>query len=167
MSLLITGGLGFLGLQTASALLRRGVVWSPLFKQPVSIKKITLFDIPAAISAGAASVPKELREDPRVAIKTGDLGEEGIAAELIDDDDLSIVHLASMVSGDTEADPDRGWRVNVEGQRALLEAVKLPLHLLDSHTRPGARGTHRGRQHQAAARQHLRIPQGSMRADDQ
>ena len=57
MSLLITGGLGFLGLQTASALLRRGVVWSPLFKQPVSIKKITLFDIPAAISAGAASVP--------------------------------------------------------------------------------------------------------------
>ena len=131
MSILITGGLGFLGLQTASALLRRGVVWSPLFKQPVSIKKITLFDIPAAISAGAASVPKELREDPRVAIKTGDLGEEGIAAELIDDDDLSIVHLASMVSGDTEANPDRGWRVNVEGQRALLEAVKA--------SAPGAR----------------------------
>lgn len=131
MSLLITGGLGFLGLQTASALLKRGVVWSPLFKQPVPLKKLTLFDVPAALGGGSAAVPEEMRHDDRVRIITGDLAEEGIAAEIVDDDDLSVVHLASMVSGDTEADPNRGWRVNVEGQRSLLEAIKA--------TAPGAR----------------------------
>mmetsp|Transcript_2279 Transcript_2279/g.6406 ORF Transcript_2279/g.6406 Transcript_2279/m.6406 type:complete len:343 (-) Transcript_2279:109-1137(-) len=130
MSLLVTGGLGFLGLQTAKQMLKRGVVWSPLFKQPIELKKLTLFDVPAALSS-AASVPEEFRHDSRVRIVTGDLAEPGIAAELIDDDDLSVVHLASMVSGDTEAQPEKAWLVNVEGQRALLEAIRT--------TAPGAR----------------------------
>ena len=62
--------------------------------------------------------------DDRVAVRTGDLTEEGVADELVDDDSLAVVHLASMVSGDTEADHMRGWDVNVEGQRRLLEALR-------------------------------------------
>ena len=122
MSLLITGGLGFLGLQTAKHFLRRGEVWSPLFKRVVPLKQLTLFDVPAALSE---DIPAELREDNRLRIMTGDLTVQGVADEIIDNDDLSVVHLASMVSGDTEQSPERGWAVNVEGQRALLEALRV------------------------------------------
>ena len=124
MSLVVTGGLGFLGIETAMSALRRGSVWSPMFKRVVPLKKLTLFDVPAALRADGEGIPAELRADDRVRVVTGDLSEAGIAAEVIDEEDLSVVHLASMVSGDTEADPDRGWHVNVEGQRALLEAIR-------------------------------------------
>ena len=122
MSLLITGGLGFLGVQSALHFIRRGAVWSPLYKRTVPLTQLTLFDVPAALEG--PPLPDELTYDDRVRIVTGDLTEQGVAKEVVDDENLSIVHLASMVSGDTEADPERGWRVNVEGQRALLEAIR-------------------------------------------
>ena len=121
MSLLITGGLGFLGLQTARQFLRRGRVWSPRFKASIPIEQITLFDrhLPEH------DLPEDITSDSRVRIMTGDLTEEGVANEIVDDDSLAVVHLASMVSGDTEQDHLRGWMVNVEGQRSLLEALRV------------------------------------------
>src|SRR5262249_3423960 len=35
-----------------------------------------------------------------------------------------IFHLAAVVSGEAEADFDKGYRVNVDGMRSLLEAVR-------------------------------------------
>ena len=35
-----------------------------------------------------------------------------------------IVHLAAVVSGEAEADFDKGYRVNLDGTRALLEAIR-------------------------------------------
>ena len=104
MSLLITGGLGFLGLQTARQFLRRGRVWSPRFKASIPIEQITLFDrhLPEH------DLPEDIISDSRVRIMTGDLTEEGVANEIVDDDSLAVVHLASMVSGDTEQDHLRG-----------------------------------------------------------
>lgn len=54
---------------------------------------------------------------------TGDLRVPEIAEELIDDKEISVIHLASMVSGDTEAEPEDGWMVNVEGQKRLLDSL--------------------------------------------
>ena len=120
MSLLVTGGLGFLGLQSAMHFLKRGMVWSPLYKCAVPLRRITLFDIPAALGT---PMPETITSDARVQVATGDLTEAGVADELIAEE-LSVIHLASMVSGDTEADHVRGWQTNVEGQRLLLEAVR-------------------------------------------
>ncbi len=36
-----------------------------------------------------------------------------------------IVHLAAIVSGEAEADFERGYRINLDGTRALFEAVRL------------------------------------------
>jgi len=120
MQLLITGGVGFLGRQAARHFLRRGVAWNPEYRALTPIKQLTLFDI--ALSGDP--LPDEITSDPRVRVKTGDLTIEGVAKELIDRPDTSVVHLASMVSGNTESDPAAGWDVNVEGQRNLLEAMR-------------------------------------------
>jgi len=82
---------------------------------------LTLFDV----GLPSHSLPPDLSSDDRVQIKTGDLTWEGASDELIDDDSIAVVHLASMVSGDTEQDHLRGWSVNVEGQRALLESLRI------------------------------------------
>jgi nucleoside-diphosphate-sugar epimerase len=120
MSLLITGGLGFLGIQTARQFIKRGRVYAPRYGRSVPIEQITLFDkfFPEH------DLPTDITSDTRVRVMTGDLTEDGVASEIVDDDSLSVVHLASMVSGDTEQDHLRGWNVNVEGQRLLLEALR-------------------------------------------
>lgn len=52
-----------------------------------------------------------------------DLTDEGAPARLIADHPDVIVHLAAIVSGEAEADMDKGYRVNLDGTRALLEAI--------------------------------------------
>ncbi len=39
-----------------------------------------------------------------------------------------VFHLAAVVSGHAEADPDTGYRVNVEGTRTLLDAARVASH---------------------------------------
>lgn len=52
-----------------------------------------------------------------------DLTEDGVAARVVADRPDVIVHLAAIVSGEAEADMDKGYRVNLDGTRALLEAI--------------------------------------------
>ncbi|HTU96255.1 MAG TPA: D-erythronate dehydrogenase, partial [Solirubrobacteraceae bacterium] len=54
-----------------------------------------------------------------------DLAEPGVAAELIRERPDVIVHLAAVVSGEAEADFDKGYRVNLDAMRHLLEAIRL------------------------------------------
>ena len=35
-----------------------------------------------------------------------------------------IIHLAAVVSGEAEADFDKGYRINMDGMRFLLEAIR-------------------------------------------
>jgi D-erythronate 2-dehydrogenase len=53
-----------------------------------------------------------------------DLSEPGIAGELLAGRPDVIFHLAAVVSGEAEADFDKGYRVNLDGMRSLLEAVR-------------------------------------------
>ena len=59
-----------------------------------------------------------------VAIVTGDLPAAGEADKLLADRPDVIFHLAAIVSGEAEADFEKGYRINLDGTRALLEAVR-------------------------------------------
>ena len=53
-----------------------------------------------------------------------DLAAPGEAAKAIADRPETIFHLAGVVSGEAEIDFDKGYQVNLDGTRALLEAIR-------------------------------------------
>jgi len=67
---------------------------------------------------------------PNVAVTahTGDLAAPGAAAALVASRPDVIFHLAGVVSGEAEANFDLGYRVNLDGTRALFEALREAGH---------------------------------------
>lgn len=61
-----------------------------------------------------------------------DLAEHGVADDLVSGRPDVIFHLAAVVSGEAEADFEKGYRVNLDGTRFLLDAVRT----LDPGYRP-------------------------------
>ena len=53
-----------------------------------------------------------------------DISEPGAAAALLESRPDTIFHLAAVVSGEAEADFDKGYRINLDGTRHLLEAIR-------------------------------------------
>jgi D-erythronate 2-dehydrogenase len=110
MNILIIGGAGMIGRKLAERLARDGSLGGK------AIGKLTLYDVvPGAIPPGA-KMPVDL--------KSGDLPTPGEAAKLIVDKPDVIFHLAAIVSGEAEQDFDKGYRINMDGTRAVLEAVR-------------------------------------------
>ena len=112
MKVLITGGGGFIGNRLANAILQRGTLADAAGKQ-TAISQITLLDIGFPVTT-----------DPRIQCVTGDLTDKALLERLLGGDTGSVFHLASVVSGGAEADFDLGYKVNLEGSRALLEACR-------------------------------------------
>ncbi|WOS66401.1 D-erythronate dehydrogenase [Sinorhizobium fredii] len=80
------------------------------------IAKLTLVDVieppvPAAVSAISSTLAL-------------DLSSEGSAERLVSSRPDVIYHLAAIVSGEAEADFDKGYGVNLDGTRALFEAIR-------------------------------------------
>lgn len=115
MKVLITGGAGFLGLQLARLLLKRGTL--NLGGKAVTIDQLTLLDV----------VAPQI-DDARVRVVTGDLSDPAVLAQAIDRETGAIFHLAAVVSGQAEADFDLGMRVNLDASRALLETCRTLGH---------------------------------------
>jgi nucleoside-diphosphate-sugar epimerase len=113
MHALITGGNGFIGRRLAAALLRAGTVTVD-DGAPLPIERLTLFD-----SVPDAGGPR----DPRVEMVNGDLTDRGAVERVAAEADV-VWHLAAVVSAAAEADFDLGYRVNVDGTRLLLEALR-------------------------------------------
>lgn len=109
MRIVITGGFGFLGQQVAAALLDRRTLCS------VPVDRLVLAD--RFVPEGSP-----LAADPLVDVVQGDLRERlgEIFAEPVD----VLVHLASAVSAECEADFDLGMGANLDTTRALLDAAR-------------------------------------------
>ncbi|MEU1202899.1 D-erythronate dehydrogenase [Streptomyces sp. NPDC005813] len=109
MRIVITGGFGFLGRQVADRLLTTRTF------RGAPIDRLVLAD---------RFVPDEpeVARDPLVDIVRGDLTErlDELFATPVD----VVIHLASAVSAECEADFDLGMSANVDTTRALLEAAR-------------------------------------------
>ena len=57
-------------------------------------------------------------------VDVADVAAPGAAAALVANRPDTIFHLAAVLSGEAEADFDKGYRVNLDGTRMLLEAVR-------------------------------------------
>jgi nucleoside-diphosphate-sugar epimerase len=114
MKVLIIGGAGMIGRKLAERLAKDGTLAGK------AISKLTLYDVfPAAVPAGA-KMP--------VDIATGDLPAPGEADKLLAGRPDAIFHLAAIVSGEAEQDFDKGYRINMDGTRGVLEAVRKAGH---------------------------------------
>jgi D-erythronate 2-dehydrogenase len=109
MRIVITGGCGFLGRRLAIRLLEQGCALG-------AIDELVLFD------NAAAALP--LPDDRRLAVVTGDIADRAAVARLIAPGTDAIYHLAAVVSAEAETDTDLGYRVNIDGTRAVLDASR-------------------------------------------
>ena len=110
MRVTITGGAGFLGRKVAGRLALTGKVGAR------EITAMTLFDV----------VPPKPPEGARfpVTCLAGDIADAAGASRLADHETGVVFHLAAVVSAQAEAEFDLGWRVNLDGTRAVLEACR-------------------------------------------
>ncbi|MCP5368622.1 MAG: NAD-dependent epimerase/dehydratase family protein [Hyphomicrobiales bacterium] len=116
MKVVITGGTGFIGFRLARRLLERGQLTGPS-GAPEAIDEMVLFDTaPAPADLSTAGV--------RVRVVTGDMADRATVAGLVDRDDISVFHLASVVSGGGEKDFDLAMGVNLYGGLHLFEALR-------------------------------------------
>src|SRR5215469_10430574 len=81
------------------------------------ITKMTLHDVVAPATPEKAGFT--------VAVHEGDFAVPGAAEKLIVGRPDVIFHLAAIVSGEAELDFDKGYRINLDGTRMLLDAIRL------------------------------------------
>lgn len=105
MRIVITGGCGFLGRRLAERLLARE-----------DVAELVLFD------NAIPSLP--LPEDRRLRLVTGDIADRRTLRRVIAPGTDAVYHLAAVVSAEAEADADLGYRVNLDGTRAVLDACR-------------------------------------------
>ncbi|MBT7911694.1 MAG: NAD-dependent epimerase/dehydratase family protein, partial [Verrucomicrobia bacterium] len=114
MKVIITGGGGFLGSQLATTLLDHGKLTGPSGGQE-PIEEIMLIDARLVMP----------QNDPRVQQIVEDISNRDVIDEAIGGAiNISIFHLASMVSGECEDHYDDALRVNLDGGRNVFEAAR-------------------------------------------
>jgi D-erythronate 2-dehydrogenase len=111
MHILITGAAGMIGRKLTTRL----IIDRALGDRP--IEKLTLIDIVAPTRPAGFS--------DHVKTRAADLAAPGVAQKAIAERPDVIFHLAGVVSGEAETDLKKGYRVNLDGSRALLDAVRL------------------------------------------
>ena len=110
MHVLITGAAGMIGRKLTARLVKDGQL------NGKKIERLTLIDVVAPEKpAGFAGT---------VELSASDLSSPGAAAKAIAGKPDVIFHLAGVVSGEAETDFDKGYRVNLDGTRALLEEIR-------------------------------------------
>jgi nucleoside-diphosphate-sugar epimerase len=108
---MIIGAAGMIGRKLCERLAKDG----GLSGKP--IERMTLVDVVAPSEpTGFAG---------KIGLETADLSAEGEAARLVDFRPDIVFHLAAIVSGEAEADFEKGYRINLDGTRALFEAIRL------------------------------------------
>ena len=111
MHILVLGAAGMVGRKLVERLLRDG----RLGKQDIA--RLTLHDV--------VEPAKPEKAGFRVETMAGDFAVPGAAEKLIAGRPDVIFHLAAIVSGEAELDFDKGYRINLDGTRMLLDAIRL------------------------------------------
>ncbi|MGQ7846897.1 D-erythronate dehydrogenase [Granulosicoccus sp. 3-233] len=113
MKILIIGAAGMVGAKLTRRLLNDGQL------DGHRITQLSLVDI-----VEPAIQPADETADITLHTQAVDLTQNGVAEQLIAEQPDVIYHLAAIVSGEAEADFDKGYRINLDGTRDLLEAIR-------------------------------------------
>jgi nucleoside-diphosphate-sugar epimerase len=111
LHILVIGAGGMVGRKLVQALVKDGQVGDK------PIERLTLADVVAAEKPTGFSGAVE-------SVAT-DVSAPDVAAGLVAKRPDLIFHLAAIVSGEAEADFEKGYRINLDGTRLLLEAIRL------------------------------------------
>src|ERR1041385_8105807 len=110
MHILITGAAGMIGRK----LTERLAIVRALNGQPIG--KLTLADI--------VTPPRPAGFSDHVKTRAADLSDPGVAEKAISERPEVIFHLAGVVSGEAKPVFEKAYRVNLDGSRELLEAIR-------------------------------------------
>jgi nucleoside-diphosphate-sugar epimerase len=110
MHVLILGGAGMVGRKLIDRLVRDG----GLNGKPIA--RLTLADV--------VNPEKPAGFTGAVDTTTMDLSAPGEADKIVSSRPDMIFHLAAIVSGEAESDFEKGYRINLDGTRALIEAIR-------------------------------------------
>ncbi|MDY0873769.1 D-erythronate dehydrogenase [Dongia rigui] len=109
MHILIIGAAGMVGRKLTDRLVASGIGGK-------AVETLTLVDVvPPTAPAGFKGSAHTL---------TADLSQPGQSEKLVGARPDIIFHLAAIVSGEAEADFDKGYRINLDGTRFLFEAIR-------------------------------------------
>jgi len=106
MHVAVTGAAGMIGRKLVARLGEEGRLGD------AELERLTLMDVVAP------------DPPPQGTAFAGDLADPATAQRLVAARPDVIVHLAAVVSGEAEADFDKGYRVNLDGTRTLLETIR-------------------------------------------
>jgi D-erythronate 2-dehydrogenase len=110
LHILVLGAAGMVGRKLTERLLRDGRLGER------EITRMTLQDVVAPAKPVNATIP--------ISIVTSDFADPATAAPLVAHRPEVIFHLAAIVSGEAEAEFDKGYRINLDGTRHLIEAIR-------------------------------------------
>jgi D-erythronate 2-dehydrogenase len=110
MKILVTGSAGMIGRKLVERLAQDKALGGSV------IQSLTLVDVVQS------PIPSGLPQDTRSII--ADFSEKGVAETLILERPDVIFHLAAIVSGDAEANFEKGYKINFNGSWALFEAIR-------------------------------------------
>jgi nucleoside-diphosphate-sugar epimerase len=110
MRVLITGAAGMIGRKLTARLVA---------DDKVAGRAISALDLHDIVPADAPRL-----DGAEVKVHTGDLADAGDATRLVASKPDIVFHLAGVVSGEAEANFDKGYRVNLDGTRMLFEAIR-------------------------------------------
>jgi nucleoside-diphosphate-sugar epimerase len=110
MQVLIFGAAGMIGRKLAQHLARAGQLAGRAVTA-LSLVDVTTPEFPAGFGGS-------------VSLASADIADSGAVARCIAPRPDVIFHLAAIVSGEAEADFDRGYRINLDGTRHIFEAVR-------------------------------------------
>ena len=107
---LVTGAAGMLGRKLVETLARGGLLGGR------EVTRMTLSDMVAPQPPDTLAMP--------VTSIAGDFSRPGAAETLVAHKPDVIFHLAAVVSGEAEAEMEKGYEINLDGTRRLLDAIR-------------------------------------------
>ena len=110
MHILVTGAAGMLGRKLTESLVARG---GPGGAPVDALTLIDVFEPEAPVGFPG-----------RTSARAADIAAPGVAETMIATRPDLVFHLAAIVSGEAEADFDKGYRINLDATRALLDAIR-------------------------------------------